>query len=178
MKLFRTATFGLALTIFCLGMTTCSSFATTRADHRTKDITAKSSVASSQAATTTTITNTMTYDLASTLAKEWIAAWNRRETMDSFLDSRLDDNVELISPFVPKLTGQQSLQGRDSLKQYFVAVLEKYPKLHFELQDVLTGKDSVALYYRSVNNAKECVVMFVNEQGQIYKLINHSRPCG
>jgi SnoaL-like domain len=120
----------------------------------------------------------LSYDHASTLANQWIMAWNRHDA-HHIVDNHLDEQVELVSPFVFDITGKTILQGRAALRNYINTVLAMYPKLHFVLQDVLVGKDSVAIYYKSVNDRRECVILFVNsETGKVCKIVNHCQYCG
>lgn len=105
---------------------------------------------------------------------KWIDAWNSA-TLDAFVKDCLDgDNVELVSPFVPKITGQPRLVGAQQLLNYYQGVLTKYPSLNFKLLDILQGNGSVAVYYESVNGAKECVVMHLNKDGKVDRIWNHS----
>lgn len=108
------------------------------------------------------------------LAKKWMKAWNGR-SFDQLLDC-FHENVQLVSPFVAKITGKEELAGKHQVLSYFQSVLEKYPALTFQLLDVLAGKDSVAVYYDSVAGAKECVIMSLDESGIVTHIWNHSRP--
>jgi hypothetical protein len=120
----------------------------------------------------------LSYDHASTLANDWIMAWNRHDA-HHIVDTHLDEQVELISPFVIGITGKTILQGREALRNYVATVLTMYPNLHFVLQDVLVGKDSVAIYYKSVNDRRECAILFVNaDNGKVHKIVNHCQYCG
>ncbi|MEZ0131058.1 hypothetical protein AB9T88_15340 [Flavobacterium sp. LBUM151] len=45
--------------------------------------------------------------------------------------------------------------------------------MHFELVDVTSGVDSVALYYKAVMNKMAIEVMFFDQDGLVNKMIAH-----
>ena len=105
--------------------------------------------------------------VAPSLAEAWIGAWNRHD-LETILHQYAPD-VECISPFVPALSGDPSgtLHGRERLTAYFRKGLQSYPDLHFDLLHVLTGINSLMLYYRSVNGLLAAEMMTVNAEGLI-----------
>jgi hypothetical protein len=109
----------------------------------------------------------MNEQLARNLAEDWIDAWNRHD-LDAILRHYAPD-VEFTSPFVPALSGDQSgtLHGRERLAAYFQKGLQAYPDLHFDFIQILTGIDSLLLYYRSVNGMLAAEMMTVNAEGLI-----------
>lgn len=110
---------------------------------------------------------------AQSLADAWIAAWNRHD-LDAILHHYASD-VEFTSPFVPTLSGDPSgtIHGRILLKAYFQKGLHAYPDLHFELIRILTGVDSLLLYYHSVNGLLAAEMMTVNDEGLIQTVRVH-----
>ena len=129
--------------------------------------------------TTTAAILPLSYDHASTLAKDWAMGWNRHDT-NEFVDTHLDQHAELVSPFVFTITGTHNeVRGKEVVRNYFATVLNKNPALHLVLLDVLVGLDSVAIYYKSGSDRRECVNLFVNPAtGKVYKIVNHVRHCG
>jgi hypothetical protein len=59
------------------------------------------------------------------------------------------------------------------LKSYFEKGLETYPDLKFELIQVLTGVDSLTIYYLSVKGTLAAEVMVLNQKDEIIKVIVH-----
>ena len=116
---------------------------------------------------------TLTQEQAEQIGSEWLDAWNRHD-LDAIL-SHYADNVEFTSPFVARLTNDASgtLYGKEALRTYFAKALSAYPDLHFELFHVLTGKGSLVIYYRSVNNLLAAEAMTLNEDGQIMHVQCH-----
>jgi hypothetical protein len=107
------------------------------------------------------------------MALDWIEVWNRHD-LDAILSHHADD-VEFTSPFVVKLLVNPSgtIKSKEVLKSYFEKGLEAYPDLKFELIRVLTGVDSLTIYYRSVKRTLAAEVMMLNQKGEIAKVMAH-----
>jgi len=60
-----------------------------------------------------------------------------------------EDAIELTSPVAAQAlrTADGKIVGKANLRAYFQRGLEAYPELHFRLEDVLWGVNSVLLYY-------------------------------
>ena len=106
-------------------------------------------------------------------AKEWIEAWNSHD-LDRIL-THYSDDVEITTPMIKIALGNDSgsLKGKEAVGVYWRQALIKLPDLHFELLDVATSVDSIALYYKSVMNKNTIEVMFFNEDGEVNKIIAH-----
>ena len=106
-------------------------------------------------------------------AKEWIEAWNSHD-LDRIL-THYSDDVEVTTPMIKMALGNDSgsLKGKEAVGVYWRQALIKLPDLHFELLDVATSVDSIALYYKSVMNKNTIEVMFFNEDGEVNKIIAH-----
>jgi hypothetical protein len=110
---------------------------------------------------------------AKVFAQEWIEAWNSHD-INAILSHYADD-IQFTSPFIVKLLNDPSgtLRGKDKLRSYFEKGLPAYPDLKFELVEVLTGMDSVTLYYKSVKGLMAAEVMFLNEKGKVTRVEAH-----
>jgi len=106
-------------------------------------------------------------------AKQWIDSWNSHD-MEAIL-SHYTENIEITTPMIKMALGVDngSLKGKAQVADYWQKALDKIKELHFELYDVTSGVDSIALYYKSVMNKKAIEVMFFNEDGKVYKMIAH-----
>ena len=104
---------------------------------------------------------------------EWIEAWNSHD-LDRIL-THYSDDVEITTPMIKIALGNDSgsLKGKEAVGVYWRQALIKLPDLHFELLDVATSVDSIALYYKSVMNKNTVEVMFFNEDGEVNKIIAH-----
>jgi hypothetical protein len=110
---------------------------------------------------------------AKRFALDWIDAWNAHD-LDRIL-AHYSEDVEFTSPFVVRLFNEASgtIKGKTNLRSYFQRGLNTYPELHFELLKVLTGVNSVTLYYRSVQNLQTAEVMQFGNGNQIAKVLAH-----
>ena len=106
-------------------------------------------------------------------AEEWVAAWNAHD-LDRIL-SHYSDDFEISSPFIPVIAGEPSgtLKGKENVRAYWKAALEKMPELEFELRDVLFGLDSIVIYYRSVKEKMSAEVLFLGEAGKVVRVVAH-----
>jgi len=66
-----------------------------------------------------------------------------------------------------------TISGKESLRSYFGKALASYPDLKFDLIQVLTGVDSVTVYYRSVKEMLAAEVMVLNSNGEIVRVMAH-----
>jgi SnoaL-like domain len=110
---------------------------------------------------------------AESFAVEWIAAWNAR-ALPRVLAHYTED-FEMNSPFIVEIAGEPSgcLRGREKVRAYWQAALKKHTKLHFELLGVFVGVSSIVLHYRANFGRLGAEILFLNEQGLIYKAAAH-----
>ncbi len=81
-------------------------------------------------------------------AHHWLDAWNRHH-LDDIL-SHYHHDVVFHSPMIARFTTASGgvLSGTEALRAYWSRALKALPDLHFELIEVLSGQQSVTLYYR------------------------------
>lgn len=110
---------------------------------------------------------------AKKFAKEWIDSWNSHDLDD--IMKHYSEEIEITTPMLKLAAGIEcgSLQGKEQVRAYWQKALIKIPDLHFELIEVTSGIDSVALYYKSVMNKMAVEVMFFDENGLVNKMIAH-----
>lgn len=110
---------------------------------------------------------------AKNFAKAWIESWNSHDLDD--IMKHYSDDIEITTPMIKLAAGIESgsLQGKEQVRAYWQKALSKIPDLHFELIEVTSGVDSVALYYKSIMNKRAVEVMFFNENGLVNKMIAH-----
>jgi len=105
-------------------------------------------------------------------AQEWVATWNAHD-LERILEHYADD-VELVSPFVAKLTGSDgSVHGKAALRDYCARGLKAFPTLRFELVRIYSGVRSCVLEYRSINSLRTAEVMEFDEQGKVRRVLAH-----
>ena len=107
---------------------------------------------------------------AKKFANKWIQSWNSHD-LDDIL-THYSDDAEITTPMIKLAAGIESgsLKGKENIKEYWKKALQKIPDLHFELYEVTSGINSVALFYKSVMNKKAIEVMFFNGQGKVNKM--------
>ncbi|RUT68779.1 nuclear transport factor 2 family protein [Flavobacterium cupreum] len=110
---------------------------------------------------------------AKKFAEQWIKSWNSHDLEE--IMKHYSEDIEITTPMI-KLAGgieSGSLQGKEQVRGYWEKALQKIPDLYFELKEVTSGVDSVALYYKSVMNKMAIEVMFFNENGLVNRMIAH-----
>jgi ketosteroid isomerase-like protein len=115
----------------------------------------------------------MKQEQAQRLAEEWYAAWNAHD-LERIL-SHYSDGVVFVSPFAVEIAGRADgrLEGKEALRAYFAAALERFPDLEFEPIALMTGVDSLVLHYRSVQNLLSAELMVVGEDGLVIEVRAH-----
>ena len=113
----------------------------------------------------------MTKDQASKLANEWIASWNAHD-LESII-SHYEDKVELTSPVAAQLLGSPDgkVMGKANLRAYFKRGLDAYPDLHFHLDDVLWGLNSIVLYYVNQKGTHSAEFMELSTNCKIARVV-------
>ena len=113
----------------------------------------------------------MTKDEAWNLSNHWIAAWNNHD-LDAIM-IHYDDAIELISPVAAQLLGHSDgkIVGKANLRAYFQRGLEAYPELHFHLEDVLWGINSIVLYYTNQTGTRTGEFMELSASGKVVRVV-------
>jgi len=113
----------------------------------------------------------VTRDEAWKLANEWFAAWNAHDL--DLIMAHYEDAVELTSPVAAQLLGvpDGKVVGNANLRAYFQRGLEAYPELHFQLEDVLWGVNSVVLCYRNQKGTRTAEFMELSASGKVARVV-------
>jgi len=113
----------------------------------------------------------VTRDKALNLAKLWVAAWNAHDL--DLIMTHYDDAVELTSPVAAQLLGSSDgkVVGKPNLRTYFQRGLEAYPELHFHLEDVLWGINSVVLYYTNQKGTRTAEFMELSAVCKVIRVV-------
>jgi predicted ester cyclase len=84
-----------------------------------------------------------------------------------------EDAVELTSPVAARLLGTADgkVVGKASLREYFRRGLQAYHELHFKLEDVLCGVNSVVLYYTNQTGTRTAEFMELSAQGKVARVV-------
>jgi hypothetical protein len=113
----------------------------------------------------------MTRDEAWALAHDWVAAWNGHDL--DLIMMHYEDAVELTSPAAAQLLGRLDgrVVGKANLRAYFQRGLEAYPELHFRLEDVLWGLNSLVLYYTNQKGTRTAEFMELSAVGKVARVV-------
>jgi ketosteroid isomerase-like protein len=113
----------------------------------------------------------VTKDDAWKLANHWVAAWNAHDL--DLIMAHYEDAIELTSPAAAQLLGTPEGQvvGKANLRAYFQRGLEAYPELHFRLEDVLWGVNSVVLYYTNQKGTRTGEFMELSASGKVARVV-------
>jgi predicted ester cyclase len=113
----------------------------------------------------------VTRDEAWKLANHWVAAWNAHDL--DLIMLHYEDAIELTSPVAAQLlrTSDGKVVGKANLRAYFRRGLEAYPELHFRLEDVLWGLDSVVLFYTNQKGTRTAEFMELSAIGKVARVV-------
>jgi predicted ester cyclase len=100
-----------------------------------------------------------------------ISAWNSHD-LDAIL-LHYAPTVTLTSPVVANLLNDPSgtVTGKEALRSYFGRGLEAFPNLTFVLHDVLSGINSVVLYYTNHKGTKTAEFMEFDANGKVARVV-------
>ena len=115
----------------------------------------------------------MIRDEAWNLANHWVAAWNAHDL--ELIMTHYEDAIELTSPVAAQMLGKAGgkVVGKANLRAYFQRGLEAYPELHFHLEDVLWGVNSVVLYYTNQKGTRTAEFMVLSAIGKVVRVVAH-----
>ena len=113
----------------------------------------------------------MTKEEARKLANDWVAAWNAHDL--DLIMTHYEDSIELTSPAAAQLLGTPDgkVVGKANLRAYFQRGLEAYPELHFRLEDVLWGVNSVVLYYTNQKGTHTAEFMELSANRKVARVV-------
>jgi predicted ester cyclase len=72
-------------------------------------------------------------------------------------------------------TSDGKVIGKKNLKAYFRRGLEAHPELHFQLEEVLCGLNSVVLYYRNQVGTTTAEFMEFSKVGKVIRVVANYR---
>ena len=112
---------------------------------------------------------------AEEFASSWIAAWNEHD-LERVL-SHYSEDFEFSSPVISKMMSENSgmLKGKANIRIYWQTALERFPDLRFELIEVLTGVESITVYYKAVLGKTGAEVFIFGGDGKVCRSMAHYR---
>jgi chromate reductase, NAD(P)H dehydrogenase (quinone) len=96
---------------------------------------------------------------AAEFAARWERDWNAHD-LDALL-AHFAEDVVFTSPVAAQLLpdGDGVIRGREALRAYWSYALELLPDLHFTVEDVYTGLDTIAINYRNHAGNRVCELL-------------------
>ncbi|WP_246843161.1 nuclear transport factor 2 family protein [Allokutzneria sp. NRRL B-24872] len=92
--------------------------------------------------------SSMDMDFAEKFARDWEDRWNTHD-LDLILEHYADD-VVFHSPVAARLLGGDGrVVGKAALREYWAKGLEFLPELHFAVEGVYLGLDTIVINYRN-----------------------------
>ena len=112
---------------------------------------------------------------AQSYAQNWIKAWNDHD-IDAIL-SFYSDSIHHVTPKLTMLFGAAShiIQDKQELRDYFVAAIKRSPELHFSLQEVFSGAESIVIIFQSTTGIHVAVTLILNKEMKITQYMAHYR---
>jgi len=92
---------------------------------------------------------TLERETAERFAQAWVTSWNDHD-VDGVL-SHFSDDVVFTSPHAAQLSPGTGgvMRGKDALRRYWNAGVQRVPDLHFELLAVYVGVNTIVINYRN-----------------------------
>ncbi|UFH52085.1 nuclear transport factor 2 family protein [Spirosoma sp. KNUC1025] len=110
----------------------------------------------------------ITEEFARDFAQKWIESWNSHD-LDKILAYYTDDfviNTPMAAVLKPDSGGV--VEGELAVREYWQVGLSRIPDLRFDLLDVLSGVQSVTIYYvNTATNRRSVEMMFFSEAGKV-----------
>lgn len=106
-------------------------------------------------------------------AADWIASWNAHD-LERILSHYADD-FEMSSPVIVQVAGEPSgtLRGKATVGAYWKKALGMIPDLQFELLSVLTGVNSLVLYYKGARGRLAAEVFHFDPDKKVVRAFAH-----
>jgi ketosteroid isomerase-like protein len=82
-------------------------------------------------------------------ASRWLDAWNAHD-LEAIL-RHFDDGVVFTSPLAIRIVEGSDgvIRGKDELRSYWSEGLRRNPDLHFEIEDLYLGVNTIVIHYRN-----------------------------
>ncbi len=107
-------------------------------------------------------------------ADAWVHAWNNRD-LDGILKHYADD-VVFRSPRIEAVTGEKAgfVKGVDNLRAYWTKALSLATEIHFELERVYWGKNTITIAYKNHRGQHVAETLVFNDQGVVVEgIVTH-----
>lgn len=100
-------------------------------------------------------------------AKRWEDDWNSHD-LNRILSHYRDDVVFRSQKAIP-LVGVGEINGKEALKKYWSAALQKQPELKFAVQDVYEGHNMLVISYVNHRGILAAETLYFDDEGLVYQ---------
>lgn len=85
-------------------------------------------------------------------SQQWVQAWNAHD-VEAVL-RHFHDDVVFTSPVAAKLLPETAgvVRGKPALRRYWTAAVQRFSDIHFVVEGVYQGIDTIVIYYRNQND--------------------------
>lgn len=104
---------------------------------------------------------------ATAFSGHWVQAWNAHD-VEAVL-AHFHDDVLFTSPVAARLFPETAgvIRGKPALRSYWTAALARLPDLHFVVEAVYRGIDTVVITYRNQNHGLVNEVLRFDDDGRV-----------
>jgi hypothetical protein len=108
---------------------------------------------------------------AEAFATEWIEAWNAHDLVRIL--SHYADDIIFRSPRIALVLNEPRtfVSGKDALRDYWRRALERSPSLHFTLDRIYFGSDSLTIAYRNHRGEQAAETFVFRSDGLVVESI-------
>ena len=103
----------------------------------------------------------MTRETVTAFATEWVSAWNALDIERVLI--HFDEAVEFTSPTALAVVGQETVRGKEALRDYWRAALGRIQSLRFTVERVVWDEAS-----------RELAIIYVSETNGIAKRVSEN----
>ena len=114
----------------------------------------------------------MNKEFAHKFSLEWVAAWNSHNLGE--IMAHYADGFEMNSPVIRQIMNEPSgiLKGKNNVRNYWEKALKMNSNLHFEIEKVYSGVNSVIIQYKG-HRVSSAEMFFFNEEGKVISAYAH-----
>lgn len=100
-------------------------------------------------------------------AKQWEDDWNSHD-LNKILSHYRDDIVFRSQKAIP-VVGNGEIRGKNKLREYWAAALQRQPDLKFSVQDVFEGHEMLVISYLNHRNILATETLYFDDSGLVFQ---------
>jgi ketosteroid isomerase-like protein len=104
---------------------------------------------------------------AHAFARQWEQDWNRRD-LDAIM-SHYRDDVVFRSRRAVAIAGGGEVRGKQALRAYWKAAIERQPDLKFSVLNIFEGHDMLVILYVNQHGVGAVETLYFDADGLVYQ---------